>query len=360
MSQIVNKWKKRFSGCMHKSNSSYNQSEMKNPILCNDEFGFLDECSPEPEKSDKLPIYNEYDSLNHPKLDKLNTLKESTILKDATNSKKPKGLKRCFKKSNSVSKTFDENHNIIEVENYSELYGEKKHHYLNDAFRKNPEDDYCEIKDDYGFFASDLQSLIDLKPNQIDSEPPVKKLAISENKKLNKKDEKENQNDSKTNIGKNLTDLRIPESFSSAEEGFHFYLNLLNDKIVTCIQTDRTLNEVNRKKRLGIAKAHLLYSRNYYEMRVASSAQLKLKLANFHPCLLVLACLFESEAVRIEESHNCVCDTYMYLFATRVKYCAWKSKLFIFLKKPKRSSFDRLNLIEDLMSCHKLIQEKSV
>ena len=179
---------------------------MKNPILCNDEFGFLDECSPEPEKSDKLPIYNEYDSLNHPKLAKLNTLKESTIFKDATNSKKPKGLKRCFKviflkplklisfvdylckfsikKSNSVSKTFDENHNIIEVENYSELYGEKKHHYLNDAFRKNAEDDYCEIKDDYGFFASDLQSLIDLRPNQIDSEPPVKNLAIAENKKL--------------------------------------------------------------------------------------------------------------------------------------------------------------------------------
>lgn len=173
-----------------------------------------------------------------------------------------------------------------------------------------------------------------------------------------KKEDKENQNDDET-IAKNLTDLRSPESFNSPEEGFHWYLNLLNDKIVNCVQTDRTLNEVNRTKRLSIAKAHHLYCKNYYEMRAASSLQLKQKLSNFHPCLLVLACLLESEAVRIEESHNCVCDTYIYLFATRVKYCAWKSKLFIFLKKPKRSSFDRLNLIEDLTSCHKIIQEKS-
>jgi len=161
---------------------------------------------------------------------------------------------------------------------------------------------------------------------------------------------------------KSLTDLRSPESFSSLDEGFHWYLNLINDTILNCINNDQTLNEENRVKRLNIAKAHFLYARNFYEMRISRSIQLKTKLTtmNIHPCMIVLACLLDSEAVRIEESHVCVCDSYIYLFSTRLKYCAWKSKLFILLKKPKRSSFDRLNLIEDLTNFHKMIQEKSL
>ncbi len=158
---------------------------------------------------------------------------------------------------------------------------------------------------------------------------------------------------------KSLSDLRSPESFSSLDEGFHWYLNLINDTILNCIQTDETLNEENRAKRINIAKAHFLYARNFYEMRISRSTPMSAKLANTHPCMIVLACLLDSEAVRIEESHVCVCDSYIYLFSTRLKYCAWKSKLFILLKKPKRSSFDRLNLIEDLANCHKMIQEKS-
>lgn len=70
---------------------------MKNPILmCNDEFGFFDDSSPELENKERPTIYNEYDNLNHPTLAK-NSFKEATFLKDSTNSKIPKGLKRCFK-----------------------------------------------------------------------------------------------------------------------------------------------------------------------------------------------------------------------------------------------------------------------
>lgn len=168
----------------------------------------------------------------------------------------------------------------------------------------------------------------------------------------------ENQQNELEKESKSLTDLRSAESFVSLCEGFHWYLNLLNETIVERIQADKTLTEANRSKRLGIAKAHLLYARNFYEMKISTSASLKQKLAEIHPCLVVMAVLLDSEAIRLEESHVCPCDSYIYLFSTRLKYCAWKSKLFILLKKPKRSSFDRLNLIEDLTKCHKIIQEK--
>ena len=156
---------------------------------------------------------------------------------------------------------------------------------------------------------------------------------------------------------KNLTEMRELSSFASQVDAFHWYLNELNDTITQCIRQDVTLTDVDKTKRLNICTAHWLYARNFYEMRVNNaSQQLKVHLANTHPCLIALACLLDSDAVRIVEQHTCACDTYIYMFATRVKFCAWKSKLFIILKKPKRSSIDRLTLIEDLTSCHKLIQ----
>jgi hypothetical protein len=161
-----------------------------------------------------------------------------------------------------------------------------------------------------------------------------------------------------TEIHQGLTDIRETSSFESQSEGFHWYLNLIFETISKCIQNDKTINEEHRSKRMNIAIAHLLYARNFYEMRISNSNYLKTKLAEVHPCLIALACLLDSDAVRIVESHGCVCDSYIYLFSTRLKFCAWKSKLFILLKRPKRSSFDRLNLIEDLTKLHKVIQEK--
>ncbi len=148
-------------------------------------------------------------------------------------------------------------------------------------------------------------------------------------------------------------------TFANQREAFHWYLNLINDKITNCIQQDKQLGKQDITKRLNICQAHLLYAKNFYEMRINNSQKLKLHLSNIHPCLIALACLLDSDAVRIIESHNCACDTYIYLFSTRLKFCAWKSKLYIILKKPKRSSIDRLNLIEDLTNCHKLIQDKT-
>ncbi len=125
------------------------------------------------------------------------------------------------------------------------------------------------------------------------------------------------------------------------------------------VQDEKTLNECDKLKRLNICKAHVSYARSFYEMRMSNSANLKLKLSSIHSCLIALACLLNSDAVQIVESHSCSCDTYVHLFATRLKFCAWKCKLYIVLKKPKRSSIERLKLIEELTNCHKLMIEKS-
>lgn len=156
----------------------------------------------------------------------------------------------------------------------------------------------------------------------------------------------------------NLTDLRTLESFGSRSEAVAWYLSLLCDRMTQSIGLEKTLDENEQMKRVNVIKAHLLYSRNYYEMRTRSttmSVEVKSQLDRFHPCVIALVCLLDSDAVRIVDSHACACDSYMYLFATRVKFCAWKTKLFVILKRPKRSSFERLNLIEDLTNCRKLM-----
>lgn len=155
----------------------------------------------------------------------------------------------------------------------------------------------------------------------------------------------------------NLNQMRQLDTFVSPNEAFNWYLNLLFETKTKCIQNCAQLNENERSKRLNICTAHLLYARNFYEMRIANSASLRTALQNLHPCLIALACLLDSDAVRVVESHSCSCDSYIYLFSTRLKFCAWKAKLYIILKRPKRSSIDRLNLIEDLTRCHKTIKE---
>lgn len=358
MSQIVHKWKKVLSGCMHKSSHKYSETDndMLDPILSNDEFKYENEI-PDLTISDqtKFPIYNDYDNLQHPCLVKNNNLK------DSTNHMKNKPTKKPFFRTNfSSSKINDENNNEKAFSNqkfkYSELYDEKIFDIANTKKPENNENEilYSEIPDQENYLITESNPLIFSK-NHIESEPPIKRLALSQNKTCLFDNQ---NNDANKNDSKSLTDIRKLDSFISQQDGFHWYLNLLNETIRKCIQSDTNLNEISRSKRLSIATAHLLYSRNFYEMRISSSAQLKTKLDKVHPCLIALACLLESEAIRIEESHLCVCDSYIYLFSTRLKYCAWKSKLFILLKKPKRSSFDRLNLIEDLTNCHRLIQDK--
>lgn len=135
------------------------------------------------------------------------------------------------------------------------------------------------------------------------------------------------------------------------------------DQMVKCIQEDKNLAETDRAKRLSIANAHVLYAHNFYQMRTSTSSTnslLKLQLSKIHPCLIALACLLDSDAVRIVDSHKCECDNYIYLFATRLKFCAWKSRFYIILKRPNRSSIDRLTLIQDLTSCHRLLQDKPI
>lgn len=155
----------------------------------------------------------------------------------------------------------------------------------------------------------------------------------------------------------NLTEIRELSTFTGQSDAYHWYLNLISETMMECIRKENSINEDEKIKRFNIVTAHLLYARNFYELKIKTSINLRTTIANIHPCLITLACLLDSDAVRIVESHGCTCDTYIYLFATRLKFCAWKAKLYIILKKPKRSSIDRLTLIEDLTTCHKLIQD---
>ena len=158
-----------------------------------------------------------------------------------------------------------------------------------------------------------------------------------------------------------LTDLKGVEKFSTQMEAFEWYLKVLFDTMIKSIHEDKSLVDSDRAKRLNIANAHALYAHNFYQMKstsVVNQHQIKMQLAQIHPCLIVLACLLDSDAVRIVESHKCECDSYVYLFSTRFKFCAWKCRFYIILKRPNRSSIDRLTLIQDLTSCHKLLQDK--
>lgn len=171
---------------------------------------------------------------------------------------------------------------------------------------------------------------------------------------------------------------------------FNAYLNNIFDTMATLVEHEHRLSADDKIKRQNVLTAHLIYARNFYEMRVGSPVnrtqgptspppstdnaantavaasqnrhhkhhQQQILMANHHPCMVALACLLDSDAVKIVESHSCAYDEYIYLFETRLKFCAWKSKLYVILKRPKHSSIKRLTFIQQLSNCHKQLQEK--
>jgi hypothetical protein len=157
-----------------------------------------------------------------------------------------------------------------------------------------------------------------------------------------------------------LTEIKPDSLFANHADGLIWYFNLLCDTMLFNIRDCKHLSSVESKERLHVANAHLLYVKNLYEVRIALSKHLKNLVSDVHPCIVALSLLLDSGAVRICESHSCVCDNYIYLFSTKIKFCSWKAKYYLILKKPKQSSIDRLNLIEKLINCQKLVQDKSI
>lgn len=353
MSQLLQKCKRVLSGCKNKSANKLNESGLLDPIF--DKENCHDMYETEIVEPTKIPIYNEYDQLQHPNI--INKPNKTTM-KDTTNVTKNKIFKRSSKATTSNAQT-DENNNVTKFKNknfsYSELYDEND--FKKAALSKTKEQltgtensNYYQIDEDEIY--EDNHRLINLKPAK---ELDAKKVPATAENTPNLF---ENNDLQQANLTQSLTEIRDLSTFSTKQEGVHWYLNLIFETISKCIQFDKKLVEPERVKRLNVATAHLLYARNFYEVKIADP-ELKQKLAPLHPCLIALACYQDSDALRISESHDCVCDSYIFLFSTRLKFCAWKNKLFIFLKRPKRSSFDRLNLIEDLTNCHKLLKEKS-
>jgi len=158
----------------------------------------------------------------------------------------------------------------------------------------------------------------------------------------------------------NLTELKPLSEFESQNDGVLWYFNLLRETMSSLVNQTKEMSDDDKQRRLNMISAHHLYAKNFYEMRSASSKNLRNFLVNMHPCVIALACLLDSDAIRIVESHCCVYDCYVYLFSTRIRFCCWKAKYYIILKKPKRSSIGRLNLIEELINCFKLLQDKSM
>jgi len=288
-------------------------------------------------------------------------------LRDSTNSQANKRAKS----SNKASYVEDSPGSKTQKFNYSHLNHESR--YNQDPFKNKK----CSKLDENNNILNKTNSLDDSNyyhtiEQTNDKDPLIMDAPLEEennffdskNNLFAKFDVENHQNNDENNLGQNieksqsLTEIRDLNSFNNQSEAFDWYLSTLFDTMIKCIKTSQVLNETDKSKRVDICTAHLLYARNFYDMRVSGSSNLKQLLANVHPCLISLACLIDSDAVRIVESHSCACDTYVYMFATRLKFCAWKSKLYIILKKPKRSSIERLALIEDLNKCFKLIQDK--
>lgn len=318
---ILKKCKKVLSGCIHKNGKEIYESD---PII-DGEFTFLEKHVSKRHSSNfnenlinielqKQKAFDDnYNNLQH--------FSSKTILKDTSNTR---GLKLPLLGKKKT--TQDDNNNIL----YNELYTDHLKHKA-DIGHDNPEV-YSQIAD------YDYEPLIDSKQNKLDNDA------------------------NKTDDQKSLTGMRDIETFSTQVEAFEWYLKLLFDTMTKSIHDDKSLVDSDRAKRLNIANAHALYAHNFYQMKttcVVNQHQIKLQLARVHPCLIVLACLLDSDAIRIVESHKCECDSYVYLFSTRFKFCAWKCRFYIILKRPNRSSIDRLTLIQDLTSCHKLLQDKS-
>jgi len=314
---ILRKCKKVLSGCIHKNEKQVYETD---PIIDND-FTFLeknvskrhsDNFNEKPFEIEQHQSFDNYNNLQH-------FATKSRALKDTSNTRGLK-LQTLDKKKN------DENNRFL----YNELYS----HQLKlkpDTGHDNPEV-YSQIAD------YDYEPLID-----------------------SKKENKLNNEGFRVDDQKSLTDLKSLEKFSTQMEAFEWYLKVLFDTMIKSIHEDKSLVDSDRAKRLSIANAHALYAHNFYQMKstsVVNQNQIKMQLARIHPCLIVLACLLDSDAVRIVESHKCECDSYVYLFSTRFKFCAWKCRFYIILKRPNRSSIDRLTLIQDLTSCHKLLQDK--
>lgn len=348
MSKIVKKLKNAVGG------GSSNKAQRES-LIENDEFLFkrpekclIKQKAIEVVAADDIPIYNEYDYLERVKTQP--TLKAKRELKDSTNLNYGRRFKEFFQ-SKSTDKS--EETLIGDVKRENETSGKKCSCAANEPY-------YCEIQDFPSLF-SDNHPLIELKRDPMS----LTKSNISDSKVnlfINKESEEQEDlgcDENRLEFKTNLTDLRALESFQSRSEAIGWYLSLLHDHMVECVNLQSSLKPNEKEKRNHVIAAHLLYSRNYYEMKTRAgtmSVEAKSRLDCVHPCVVALACLHDSDAVRVVDAHTCACDTYLYLFSTRVKFCAWKTKLFVILKRPKRSSFERLNLIEDLMNCRKILQ----
>lgn len=137
-------------------------------------------------------------------------------------------------------------------------------------------------------------------------------------------------------------------------EGFEWYLSNLVDAMYKLVIQDQRYCQDDKEKRQKILNAHASYARNAYELK---SEHRHNRFDSFNPLLTALACLIDSDLVKIVDSHNCNYDDYLYAFETRIKFCTWKCKLYVILKRPKRSSLMRLRFIEELRKCHKQLEE---
>jgi hypothetical protein len=157
-----------------------------------------------------------------------------------------------------------------------------------------------------------------------------------------------------------LTEIKPSTLFASQFDGVMWYFNLLSDTMKQHIKECRNFDATEQDQRICMVNAHQLYAKNLYEVRLNTSKSLRTLLKPMHPCTIAMSCLLDSDAIRICDTHNCSYDNCVYLFSTKIKFCTWKTKYYVVLKKPKRSSLERLNLIENLINCHKLLNDRSL
>jgi len=261
----------------------------------------------------------------------------------------------------------NENDNIIDEDELNEGFNDYGYDKIN-AETKNDENIYDQLnitQTNYNLFnrsKSVVCTSAVKKRESVFTQTVKRKLTYKNGEQQQQQQQQQQQACNASSTGKVtcLTEIKPSSLFATQSDGVFWYFSLLSDTMIHYIKECKQFDATEQAQRINMINAHQLYAKNLYEVRLNTSRSLSTLIKPLHPCVIAMACLLDSDAICICDNHNCSFDSYVYLFSTKIKFCAWKTKYYIILKKPKRSSLERLNLIENLINCHKLLNDRSI
>lgn len=286
--------------------------------------------------SSKNNLYNEVinEELNR------NSKKENSIasfFRSRYNRLRTKNVTQTYQRDEeSINNLQEHTYHVVQLEDSIRNQDEYSPHVYTELNGQSNENDYATLKKD----SSWITRRPCLKRKLLDYEQLSTQL--------------ETQYTSKITC---LTDIKSPSAFATLTDSVLWYLKLLCDTMYCNINELKDMSLDEKRRRFKLIQAHYLYAKNSFEIKITKSKLLDYSLRQLHPCIISLAFLHESGAVRILDSHSCPHDTYIHLFSTKIKFCNCATLYYIALKKPSRSSMQRLNMINELNYCIKLLKD---